>query len=454
MCFRSLTARVRDHSGVHLDRGRMGDGDLPILWRLVGAAIERMAKTAPTIVEVIGEGGELVLPDLGWPRVEAEGTAGIAGIVQERPSSGPAVVGPLWQRISPEDTTGIRLPGHTLLSETLLTEFRPAGRESVLGVVAPASTLTAPGRRALREAVDAHWRPAVVLYAEDALRGIDHRFEVAVLLLVPRERQWSTIIFRVPGKADPEGVEEDFRELLQRRKGVQRGQYGYVVKSLLLPGESLQFDRHDPAVLDRRSDLSGYGITTSLGELCETVALGVHFRASTEACQPDDEGAVRVLSGRDIRRADGILLPDEHSNWARVPSELQLRQGDIVLPRIFDASRNKGLIAVEVTLADLPAAAGHTVIWLRPHAGLSREQRQFTLLYLQSELAQTLSFASSASLKGAGILSPSSLASLDVPAPDTALMTAIKHIRRLTKPSPRSSRTPGAATGRRVFTRS
>jgi hypothetical protein len=338
------------------------DGDVPVLWRLAGAAIERMAKAVPTIVEVAGRDGELVLPDLGWPRVEAEDAAGIAGIVQEKLSGGPVMVGPQWQQILPEDTAGIRLPGHTLLSEVLLTEFRPAGRESVLGVVVPASTLASPGRRALREAVEAHWRPAVVLYAEDAFRGIHPRFMTAVLLLVPRERQWSTIIFRVPGKADPERVEEDFRGLLQRQKGVQRGEYGYVVKAPLPPGESLLFDRHDPAILDRRADLSGYGIRTSLGELCDTVAVGIRFRARAESCQPGDQGAIRVLSGRDIRRADGILRPDEHSKWAKVPSELQLRQGDIVLPRIFDTSRHKGLVAVEVTLADLPAAAGDTVI--------------------------------------------------------------------------------------------
>lgn len=404
------------------------DGDLPVLWRLAGVAIERMARMVPTIVEVAGEDRALVLPDLGWPRVEAADAAGIAGIVQEKLSGGPVMVGPQWQRISPEDTVGSRLPSHTLLSEALLAQFRPSGRESVLGVVLPASTLTTPGKRALREAMEARWRPAVVLYAEGALRGINPRFEIAVLILVPRERQWSTVIFRVPGKADPERVEEDFRELLQRRKGVQRGQYGYVVKSPLPAGESLLFDRHDPAILDRRTDLSGYGVTTGLGELCETVALGIRFLASAESSQPDDEGAVRILSGRDIRRVGGILLPDDHSNWARVPPELQLKQGDIVLPRIFDASGGGGLVAVEVTAADLPAAAGDTVIWLRPRAGLSREQRQFTLLYLQSALARTLTFSSSVSLGGVGRLSPSSLASLDVPVPDAALMTAIKHV--------------------------
>ncbi len=383
------------------------DGDSPVLWRLAGVAIERMAKTSPTIVEIADEHSELVLPDLGWLRVQAEGAAGIAGVVQERLSGGPVMVGPLWQRISAEDTAATRLPGLTLLSEALLTEFRPAGRESVLGVVVPASTLTALSRRAMREAVEAHWRPAVVLYAEDAFCGIDHRFETGVLLLVPRERQWSTIIFRVPGNADPERVEEDFRGLLKRRKGVQRGQYGYVVKSPLPPGDSLLFDRHDPTVVDRRADLGGYGNTATLAELCETMALGIHFRASAESCQPGDDGAIRVLSGRDIRRANGILLPDEHSNWARVPSELQLRQGDIVLPRIFDTSQRKGLIAVEVALADLPAAAGDTVIWLRPRAELSREQRQFTLLYLQSELAQILASTFSASLRGGTMLTAS-----------------------------------------------
>jgi hypothetical protein len=407
----------------------MADRALPVVWRLVGAAIERIAKAVPTIVGMADEDGEPLLLDLGWPRVEAQDTAGIAEIVQGKLAGGPVLLGPQWRRISPGDPAGIRLPGYTLISEALLAQLRPAGKDSVLGAVIPASTLAAPGRRPLREAVDAHWRPAVVLYAVDALRGIRSGFETAVLLLVPRERQWSTIIYQVPHEADPDLVEDDFRGLVQRQKSAQRGQHGYVVKTPLPPGESLHFDRHDPAVLDRRADLSGYGITTSLGELCETVALGIRLPGSAEPCQPGDEGAVRLLSGRDIRLTDSILPPDEHSNWARVPAEFQLRQGDIVLPRIFNPSRHKGLVAVEVTPADLPAAASDMVIWLRPRAGLGPEHLQFTLLYLQSALARTLASSSSGSLRGMSQLSPSGLASLDVPVPDAALMTAIKHIR-------------------------
>jgi hypothetical protein len=59
---------------------------------------------------------------------------------------------------------------------------------------------------------------------------------------------------------------------------------------------------------------------------------------------------------------------------------------------------------------------------------LSLEHRQFTLLYLQSALAQTLTFSSSVLPGGLGQLSPSMLASLDVPVSDAALTTAIKHI--------------------------
>jgi hypothetical protein len=402
------------------------EGDSEVLWRLVGVAIERLAKMPPTVVEVASP-AELVLPDLGWPRVAVEDDVDIPRVVQEKLRAGPVVVGPLWRQVLPGDATWTRLLRRPLLSEVLLSEYEPTGTDSVLGVVLPASTLTAPDRQALREAVAAHWRPAAVMYG-NGLQGLHAGFQVAVPLLVHRGRQWPTIIFRVPADADFGHAEEDFRDLLKRRKGVQRGQYGYVMKSPLQPGESLQFDRHDPAVLERRADLGGYGAMARLSDLYEKVALGVRFQERADSCQPDNDGAVRVLSGRDIRRNGGILLPDEHSNWVKAPAEMQLEHGDIVLPRIFSASGAQGLVAVEVTSADLPAAAGDTVIWLRPRAGLSCEQRQFTLLYLQSELARTLALASSSSLGGAIRLSPSSLASLDVPIPDSALVTAIEHI--------------------------
>jgi hypothetical protein len=66
---------------------------------LAGAAIKRLAKMPPTVVEVAGS-GELDLPDLGWPRAEAEDAAGIPRAVQEMLCAGPVVVGPQWQQVS------------------------------------------------------------------------------------------------------------------------------------------------------------------------------------------------------------------------------------------------------------------------------------------------------------------------------------------------------------------
>jgi hypothetical protein len=406
------------------------NGDLPVLWRLVGAAIELLAKSTPTVIELNDEGSEPTLPDIGWPRVREKDAANIAGAAQEMLADSPVILGPsLWRQASREAAAGIRLPVRALLSEALLTVLRPAGRESVLGVILPENTVTSSSRQALREAMEAHWRPAVMLYAEGALAGVVPNFQIAVLLLTPQYRQWSTIIFKVPTKINPERIEEDFLELLQRRKGIHRGQYGYVVKSPLPPGDSLQFDRHDPALLDRRADLSGYGGTSTLAELYETVAQGVHLPRNAEPCDAADEGAIRILSGRDIRRVGGILLPDDESKWARIPPRFHLKAGDVVLPRIFNASGTEGLVAVEVAPTDLPAAAGHMVIWLRPHPGLSREQRLFTLLYLQrSSLAQTLALSASTSMRGSGMLTPSSLRSLAVPVPDARLTTAIRHV--------------------------
>lgn len=402
--------------------------ELPVLWRLTLEAFERLAEAAPRIVEVAGGEDVLALPDLGWSRVVAEDAANIPSVVEGALRNGPVLLGPQWQRIAPEENVKIRLPGQALRSEALLAEFRPAARESVLGVVLPTSTLTSRSRQPLREIMEAHWRPAVVLYAAEALYGVHYAFEIAVLLLIPRERQWSTVIFQVPADTDAELVIGDFRALLQLRKGVQRGRYGYVVKSSLAPGDSLNFDRHDPAVLERQADLGGYGAATTLAELCELVALGVRLSRTAERNRPSEEANVRVLRGRDIRRDGGILPPDENSQWAKVPPEHLLKPGDIVLPTIFSASGYQGLVAAEVTQADLPAVAGDTVMLLRPRAELSREQRQFTLLYLQSPLARTLALSSSPSLRNTGRVLPSGIASLVVPVPDAALMTAIGHI--------------------------
>jgi hypothetical protein len=173
-------------------------------------------------------------------------------------------------------------------------------------------------------------------------------------------------IFRVPDAPDPVAVVEDFRQLLAGRH--ERGRFGYSVRDPLPAGESLLFERHDPDVLARRADLAGYGGVIPLGELFGQPFLGIHLQADRELlCDADDDGAVRVLSGRDIGRSGMIAPVDDRSRWARVPQSSQLRAGDLILRRVFRPTDRGGLVVAEVTKGDLPGGGSRPLEWCMGH---------------------------------------------------------------------------------------
>jgi hypothetical protein len=394
----------------------------PILLRLLAVAFNHLAEMVPTVV---GLAGEVPMPDLPWPRVEVEDAGQLVQVVNERLASAPLLVFPPWGYMPDQRQRQGEASGRTLAADGVLAEFRPAGPASVLGVVLPASTLTSERERSTREAMARMWHPAVVLYDMSGFPGVYTSLQVAVLLLVPRHRKVPTLMFRVLRENDPLSVETDFRKLL--RNGTGRGQYGYVIQSPLPPGENLQFDRHDPAILERRADLAGYGSTVSLGQLFELLPLGVQWDSDRAlSLDAGNDGAVRILTGQDIGRDGSILPPGDNTRWARLPDDRQLMAGDLILPRIFSPSDRGGLRIAEVTAVDLPAAASHSVIGLRPRDGLPAEQRLFVTLYLQSPLALALTYGTQ--LKGHIQLTRASLRELVSPLPDRALATALNHV--------------------------
>jgi hypothetical protein len=199
-------------------------------------------------------------------------------------------------------------------------------------------------------------------------------------------------VFRIPDNPDPVSVKEDFRLLLGQRH--ERGRYGYTIRDPLPASESLQFERHDPAVLARRADLAGYGGVVPLGELFELPSPGVHLAQDHNLlCAAGDEGAVRVLGGRDIGRDGTIAPPDDRSRWAQVTSDRQLQTGDLLVREIYHPTDRSGLIIADVTADDLPAAADQQVVVLRPREAASAQCRLFATLFLRSPLARTLLWA-------------------------------------------------------------
>jgi hypothetical protein len=221
-------------------------------------------------------------------------------------------------------------------------------------------------------------------------------------------------------------VTEDFRRLLKRSGG--RGKYGYVLRDVPAPGDSLAFDRHDPEVITKREELAVLGSTVTVGQVFDVIRPGLHLADErgllSDAPVP---GASRIVTGRDLRR-DGTLAPaDESTRWALIPPDRQLKPGDILLPQIFRASDPGGLPAVEVTRSDLPAATSHMVLVLRARESLTAPQRIVILGFLRSRLARELAAAAS---DGSIHLAPNVFKELHLPQPDEGLSTALEDLAR------------------------
>jgi hypothetical protein len=392
-----------------------------LLQVLLGLVFDHLGNGVPVVVGVKNAAAELVH---SWPRLDVNEVGQLADIVHERLAAGPVLVVPPWEEPPSSLPGGGVRRGRVLQPEAVLLECRPVGPGSLLTAVMPESTFVSERARTVRESLAEYWQPVVVLYATGVIPQAHAGFGVAVAVFQARQHVAPVLrIFRVPDEPDPIAVEEDFRQLLAQRH--ERGRFGYAIRYPLPPGESLRFERHDPAMLARRADLAGYGEAVPLGELFE-LTLGVLAQNRDLFCEAGDHGAVRVLGGRDIRRDGTIAPPDDQSRWAQIAPDRQLRAGDLLVREIYHPTDQGGLIVADVTADDLPAAADHRVLVMRPREVLDAQHRLFATLFLRSPLARALTLG----VGGGMHLRTADLRDLDLPLPDEALSAALDHVVR------------------------
>ena len=393
---------------------------------MLGEAFECFAQATPTVISVKsnGRGGEgaaggFEVP-FPWPKHEVGALAELGSAVAEALATGPVLVVPPWDQCADQ---GDQLSRYE--HEIFLMNCAPNGRDSVLAVLTPGSTWTSRQAQPVREELARRWRPILLLYAAGVLPGIHPSFTLAAAFLRPAEAEESLLrIFQMPTRPDGPAVTEDFRRLLKRSGG--RGKYGYVLRDMPIPGDSLAFDRHDPAVITKRAELAVLGSTVTVDQVFDIIRPGLHPVDDRDLLSDDAApGASRIVMGRDLRR-DGTLAPaDESVQWALVPADRQLKPGDILLPRVFRATDSGGLRAVEVTDSDLRAAASDTVLTLRAKEPMTAPQRIITLGFLRSRHARDLAAAAA---DGGLHLTTSILKELQLPRPDEALSTALEDL--------------------------
>lgn len=394
----------------------------PLFVGLLDTAFEHLAGAAPTALKSAE-------PDAGvdsydfpfrWKYQEVGSSAELPGAATQLLTQGPALLVPPWGK-RPEGCDRRTRNEH----EAALLDCIPAGPDSLLAALVPASTLTSHGSRHVREALATRWQPVLVLYARGVLPGIHFSTVVATMFLRARQDKVPPLrLFQMPARSDEAAVDADFRRLLAKNGG--RGRFGYVLRDAPPAGDSLAFERHDPKVLARRADLSGFGAAVTVDEVFDLPGPSFHLVADKDReCGNGEPGAARVVTGRDLKRDGTIAPPDEETRWAAIPLDLQLQVGDILLREIFQATDHGGLVTAEVTEEYLPAVASNSVVVLRAKTLLEAPQRSLILQFLRSPLARTLA---AAAVGGGSRLNRTALKELHLPQPDEALSAALNDL--------------------------
>lgn len=328
---------------------------------------------------------------------------------------------PPWGRTSGRSTVAPVDSALRTIHEIVVAATRPSGAEDLLAALLPTSALTAPSSRTFREIVDQSWQPCLIVFAAGIFAEVHERVEAAAIFWRPRSLAPPPLkLFRLPRHEKGEVAETDLRRLLNRVSGSEK--FGYVLPRPPDSGESLSIELNDPVLTARWSELHVWGTTTRLGDLFSFPAPALHQAADRRMLKnQQQDGLVRVVSGRDLRHDGTVAGSDDSSRWAEVSQEQQLRAGDILLRRIFSPQSRNNLRVAEVAANDLPLAADNTVVTLRADAHLGGPQRLVAVLFLRSPLVRR--YAAGLSIAD---LAPSILSDLRIPQPDAALAATLE----------------------------
>jgi hypothetical protein len=247
-------------------------------------------------------------------------------------------------------------------------------------------------------------------------------FRMSTLVLEKSDNVFPLKFFKIP-QADIENQQLDITADLLRLTKQEGGKtkYGYVLRNPPEPGEILLHDKYHPDLLHRRRDMQNLGKVKPLHDLVE-VRRGLDtIRDAHLLLDAKHSNGIPVLEGRDIQQ-DGNLTIEDPRYRAEVSSGLQLKAGDLCLRTII--GRIDRLSVAEISRDLPPLVPSHSVLVLRPKAGVSPEDIELLLAFLRSKTA--LEF-----LRAEGVdihLHPTKFLSLPVPIPDEDLRTALKSL--------------------------
>ena len=251
--------------------------------------------------------------------------------------------------------------------------------------------------------------------------GIHGAFRMAVIAIECRSIDQPTPLarfLRLPSRIDERDVRKELSALFKQRGGTTP--HGYVHRGPLDPARPLHYAANDPAVAERRERLRELGEVRALGDLVEIRQGGVHL--TNDAHRIGTRG-VPILSRRDVALGDR-RLDDDAPRILDPDDRALLRAGDLCVPAIAIGPR---LRVRQIHDDELPLAASHPVLVMRPRVELDNARMAFLVDYLRSPRAAGL--LEQDGMHGRLRLRASVLARFPVPLPDETLLSALDDLR-------------------------
>lgn len=256
--------------------------------------------------------------------------------------------------------------------------------------------------------------PSVVLVGRVSTGHGGASLEAAVVMFDSGDSGAITRFFTVPEGESTDVLAGDFRKLLQQGGG--RTTFGYVHRGPSLAGKSFRPADHDPALAARRAELSEFGANAALSEIFEV--LRPRTKREPEAV------AGRLVGARDIGRVGRLTAETEGNDPKQSHSRgvVALNAGDFLLRSIErpDAPWPPAVVRE----SDIPAAAGSSLLVLRPRVAFSDEELEFYRFYLASRR-----FREGWPSRLAGSVNLARLEQARLPVPDEDLLDALMELR-------------------------
>ncbi len=313
----------------------------------------------------------------------------------------------------------------------LAAALEVAGPARTFATLVSMNLLTSAGHAPFRTWLADRHRPAWILYfgpSASTAMGIHPSFRMGLLVVDsgPREADGGVRLVRLADLRELELTGCRAALLAAARRG--GGEVGptIVLRDPQLDENSWTYERFSRQFQAVRDDARELGSFTTLGDLAESLRLGLNFKSLSERLvELDEHGAapneaIACYSGRSLQADGGVGAPRCAVRSHGLEKEHLLAPGDLLIRAV--AHPSQPLVVAQVDAQQAPAVVDHSVVVLRFKAEVTEQSAELIRGYLRSRHARDWLIANGV---GGGNLQVRDFSRLEVPVPRREILEAL-----------------------------